>query len=94
MVAIDISGRGYAKLDLAFDENDMMGFPSDLIRHFLETFAIEGRINLHARTLYGANDHHRAEALFKALGKALDSATRIDARRAGELPSTKEWIEG
>jgi len=94
MVAIDISGRGYAMLDLSFTENDMMGFPSDLIRHFMETFASEARMNLHARTLYGTNDHHKAEALFKALGKALDKATRIDERKAGELPSTKEWLEG
>jgi len=94
MVAVDISGRGYAVLDMPFTENDMMGFPSDLIRHFLETFASEARMNLHARTLYGANDHHKAEALFKALGKALDKATRIDERKAGELPSTKEWLEG
>jgi imidazoleglycerol-phosphate dehydratase len=94
MVAVDISGRGYSRLDLSFAENDMMGFPSDLIRHFLETFANEARINLHARTLYGTNDHHKAEALFKALGKALDKATRIDERKAGELPSTKEWMEG
>jgi imidazoleglycerol-phosphate dehydratase len=93
MVAIDISGRGYAKLDLTFAENDMMGFPSDLIRHFLETFAVEGRINLHARTVYGTNDHHKAEALLKALAKALDTATRIDERRAGELPSTKGFME-
>jgi len=94
MVAIDISGRGYSVLDLRFAENDMMGFPSDLIRHFLETFASEARLNLHARTIYGTNDHHKAEALFKALGKALEKATRIDERKAGELPSTKEWMEG
>ena len=94
MVAVDISGRGYSMLDLSFAENDMMGFPSDLIRHFLETFANEARINLHARTLYGTNDHHKAEAIFKARGKALDKATRIDERKAGELPSTKEWMEG
>ena len=94
MVAVDISGRGYAVLDLSFAENDMMGFPSDLIRHFLETFASEARMNLHARTIYGTNDHHKAEALFKALGKALDKATIIDDRNAGELPSTKEWLEG
>ena len=94
MAAIDISGRGYAKLDLEFTANDMMGFPSDLIRHFLETFASEGRINLHARTVYGTNDHHKAESLFKALARALDKATRIDPRRAEELPSTKEWMEG
>ena len=94
MAAVDISGRGYAVLDLFFAENDMMGFPSDLIRHFLETFASEARMNLHARTIYGTNDHHKAEALFKALGKALDKATRLDERTAGELPSTKEWMEG
>ena len=94
MVAVDISGRGYAVLDLSFAENDMLGFPTDLIRHFLETFAIEARINLHARTVYGTNDHHKAEALFKALSKVLDAATRIDERKAGELPSTKEWMEG
>ncbi len=94
MAAVDISGRGYSVLDLSFSENDMMGFPSDLIRHFLETFAAESRMNLHARTIYGTNDHHKAEALFKALGKALDKATRIDERNPSDLPSTKEWIEG
>jgi imidazoleglycerol-phosphate dehydratase len=93
MVAIDISGRGYARLDLHFAENDMFGFPTDLVRHFLETLALESRINLHARILYGTNDHHKAESLFKALGRALDQATRIDERRGGSLPSTKEWID-
>lgn len=94
MVAIDISGRGYASLDLSFADNDMFGFPSDLIRHFLESFASEAKLNLHARVLAGANDHHKAEALFKALGKALDAATRIDERLSGELPTTKDWLEG
>ena len=93
MVAIDISGRGYSVLDLSFAKNDMLGFSTDLIRHFLESLAIEARINLHARVFYGTNDHHRAEALFKALGKALDKATRIDPRVSGELPSTKGKIE-
>jgi len=93
MVAVDISGRGYSVLELTFSDNDMAGFPSDLIRHFLESFAIEGRLNLHAKILYGINDHHKAEALFKALGRALDTATRIDQRISGELPSTKELLE-
>ncbi len=92
MVAVDISGRGYAVLDVAFAENDMAGFSTDLIRHFLETLASEGRLNLHARVLYGRNDHHRAEAVFKALGRALDKATRLDERIKGELPSTKEML--
>lgn len=94
MAAVDISGRGYTVLELPFSDNDMAGFPTDLIRHFLESFAIEARVNLHARVIYGTNDHHRAEALFKALGRALDTATRIDERISGELPSTKEFLEG
>jgi len=93
MVAVDISGRGYAVLDLPFDENDMTGFPTDLIRHFLETLAVEARINLHARIIYGTNDHHKAEAIFKALAKALSKASRIEPRCAGQLPSTKDVIE-
>ena len=93
-VIVDFSGRGYTVLDLPFSDNDMAGFPTDLIRHFLESFAIEARLNLHARFVYGINDHHKAEALFKALGRALDTATRIDERISGELPSTKELLEG
>jgi imidazoleglycerol-phosphate dehydratase len=92
-VALDISGRGYTVLELGFSENDMFGFPTDLIRHFLESFATEARLNIHARVLYGSNDHHKAEALFKALGRALDLATRLDARISGETPSTKGMLE-
>jgi len=94
IVVVDLSGRGYTVLELPFSDNDMFGFPTDLIRHFLESFAIEGRLNLHAKIVYGINDHHKAEALFKALGRALDTATRIDERISGELPSTKELLEG
>ncbi len=94
MVTVDISGRGYTVLDLSFGKNDMSGFPTDLIRHFLESFAAEAKFNLHAKVLYGINDHHKAEALFKALGRALDTATRIDERISGELPSTKDLLEG
>ena len=92
-VAVDISGRGYSVLDIAFNDNDMQGFSTDLIRHFLESFAIEGRLNLHARIAYGTNDHHRAEALFKALGRALGMATQTDERLGGSVPSTKGRIE-
>lgn len=92
-VALDLSGRGYAVVDLPFSRNDLTGFPTDLVRHFLETFAIEGRFNLHARILYGSNDHHKAEALFKALARALDKATSLDPRREGIAPSTKGMLE-
>jgi imidazoleglycerol-phosphate dehydratase len=92
-VAVDLSGRGYCIIQAEFTKNDMRDFQTDLIRHFLESFAMEGRLNIHARVLYGINDHHKAEALFKALGRALDMATRIDARTSSELPSTKQRIE-
>jgi len=92
-VAVDLSGRGYSVLEMPFSGNDMLGFATDLIRHFLESLATEARMNLHARILYGTNDHHKAEALFKALGRALDMATQIDERISGELPSTKKLME-
>jgi len=94
VVVVDLGGRGYTVLDLSFTDNVMTGFPTDLVRHFLEAFASEARLNLHAKIAYGTNDHHKAEALFKALGRALDAATRIDERISGELPSTKEFLEG
>jgi imidazoleglycerol-phosphate dehydratase len=92
-LALDISGRGYAVLNLEFTDKDISGLDADLVRHFLETFAVEARINLHASIVCGNNDHHKAEALFKALGRALDAASRIDERIAGELPTTKGRLE-
>ena len=92
MVAVDISGRGYAAIEAPLEGRDISGLDADLIRHFLETFATEAKLNLHARLLSGVNDHHKIEALFKALGKALDTATRIDERLGGGVPSTKGTI--
>ena len=91
-VTVDISGRSYAVLNLDFAKNDMFNFPTDLVRHFLEAFANEAKLNLHVSLSYGINDHHKAEALFKALGRALDAATQIDPRIVAEFPSTKEMI--
>jgi imidazoleglycerol-phosphate dehydratase len=92
-VAVDLGGRGYSVLNMEFENNDLAGFPADMVRHFLESFAAEGRFNLHAGVAYGTNDHHKVEAVFKALGRALDKATRIDPRIADRVPSTKEWVE-
>ena len=66
--------------------------PSDLVEHFIQSIAHEGRFNLHARVLAGVNDHHKAECMMKALGRALCTATREEPRRAGQTPSTKEAI--
>jgi len=92
LVAVDISGRGHASIDVPLEGRDIGGLDSDLIRHFLETFAASAKLTLHARLLSGVNDHHRVEAVFKALARALDAATTIDPRRKGEVPSTKGTI--
>jgi imidazoleglycerol-phosphate dehydratase len=87
-VAVDLSGRPYAVIEVAWHTSMLGAMDTDLVRHFLETVATHGRLNLHARVLYGRNDHHQAEALFKALARALDAATQVDPRRQG-VPSTK-----
>jgi imidazoleglycerol-phosphate dehydratase len=93
-VAVDIGGRVYSTIEADFSEASIGDLDADLVRHFLVSFASEAKINLHAKVLSGINDHHKAEALFKALARALDSATRIDERILGRVPSTKEVIEG
>lgn len=88
-VAIDFSGRPYSVLDLKWHSHEVGGIATTLLDHFFESFAIAARCNLHARLLYGRDDHHQAEALFKALGRALDMATQVDQRKLGTIPSTK-----
>jgi imidazoleglycerol-phosphate dehydratase len=89
LVAIDFGGRGYFVFDGHFDTDRIGQMGTSLIPHFLESVAHEGRMNLHARLLAGTDDHHRAEALFKALARALDMAKQPDPRLAGQVPSTK-----
>src|SRR5215207_1504328 len=91
-VAVDLGGRGWASIDLPFRGPTLGGLSSEMIPHLLQSFATEGRFGLHVRLLAGENDHHRAEATFKALARALDDATRPDPRLAGEVPSTKGVI--
>ncbi len=88
-VAVDLGGRPYCVVDAAFVTPRVGQLGTDLIAHLFESIAVHGRLNLHARILYGHNDHHKVEALFKAFGRALDAATRIDERLGGAVPSTK-----
>jgi histidinol-phosphate aminotransferase len=87
-VVVDLSGRPYAVIEASFATPCVGVVATDLIVHFLETLAVHARLCLHARVLYGRNDHHKIEALFKALGRALDAASRRDPRREG-VASTK-----
>jgi imidazoleglycerol-phosphate dehydratase len=88
-VAIDISGRPFCSVEAHWTLDRIGELPSSLVEHLLGAFAAEAKLTLHARVLQGENDHHRAEAMCKALGRALCAATRIDPRRGGEVPSTK-----
>jgi imidazoleglycerol-phosphate dehydratase len=93
-VAVDLSGRSHFVLRGNFSTSHVGDLETDLVRHFLDTLSREARMNIHVLTLYGVNAHHEVEAIFKALARALDAATRIDERLANRLPSTKEHIEG
>ena len=88
-VAIDLSGRPYSVNQAKWHTPVVGNIPTTLFPHFFESFAVTARCNLHARVLYGRDDHHQAEALFKAWARALDKATQFDPRRANRIPSTK-----
>ncbi len=90
--AVDLSGRPYAQLDLKLLGREVGGMPPDLFDHFLESFAFAAKLNMHVKVLEGVNDHHKIEAAFKAMARALDAACRIDPRRGGDIPSTKGTI--
>lgn len=92
-VAVDIGGRGVCVFAAQFDTPHIGTMGSSLVGHFFHSFAVESRLCLHARLLAGEDDHHRAEALFKALARALHHATRLDPTLGGDIPSTKQVIE-
>ena len=92
LAVVDFSGRGYAVIDSMLTESDLGGLSGSLIDHFLESFSREGAFNLHLRVLAGANNHHKAEAAFKALARAVKAALTIDESRGGTVPSTKGKI--
>ena len=88
-VAVDFSGRPYAVTQCEWRTPAVGGLPVTLFPHFLESFAVQARCTLHTRVFYGRDDHHQAEAIFKALGRALCAAAAPDPRRAGRVPSSK-----
>lgn len=92
-VVVDLSGRPYTVVQATFDTPRIGEMPTSLVAHALESIALNARMNLHASVLYGRDDHHKAEALFKALGRALAQAVALDPRRGG-VPSTKGTLTG
>ncbi|RYJ14862.1 imidazoleglycerol-phosphate dehydratase HisB [Halogeometricum borinquense] len=86
-VVVDVSGRPYFDFDGEFSQEQIGDFTSDMARHFGYSLAMHAGLTLHTE-IRGENAHHEAEALFKALARALDDATRVDPRRS-DTPSTK-----
>jgi len=86
-VVVDVSGRPLFEFDGAFSQARVGGMTSHMAEHFLRSFATNAGLTLHAE-VDGANAHHEIEALFKALARSLDDATRLDDRRS-DTPSTK-----
>jgi imidazoleglycerol-phosphate dehydratase len=88
-VVIDLSGRPFARVDVAWPGPAVAQLPTSLIEHFFQSFSVTCRCNLHAAVLYGRDNHHLAESLFKGLGRSLDVACQYDPRRAQQVPSSK-----
>jgi imidazoleglycerol-phosphate dehydratase len=88
-VVIDFSGRPGLFYEVAFPKGMVGSFDVDLFREFFQGFVNHAQIILHIDNLKGANSHHIAETIFKALGRALRMAVTVDSRMAGMMPSTK-----
>ena len=84
-VAIDIGGRSYCNMNLDFKNEKIGDMTSDILTHFFESFAGSAKINIYG-TVEGANDHHKAEAIFKAFAKSLKEAIKVEH---DQIPSTK-----
>jgi imidazoleglycerol-phosphate dehydratase len=87
-VSIDISNRAYLVFQAEFTSERLGSFDTELVEEFLRAFAYNAGITLHARVLYGKNNHHMIEAVFKALGQSLREAVAVDRRIQGVM-STK-----
>ncbi|SFU86058.1 imidazoleglycerol-phosphate dehydratase [Clostridium sp. DSM 8431] len=90
-VSLDISGRSFLVFDCTFKREIIGNFSTEMTEEFLRSFAFNAGITLHTKVLYGENDHHKIEAIFKALGRALKEAKTVDKDNM-ILPSTKGML--
>jgi len=87
-VAVDLGGRAGLVFNVTFPDEKVGAFDTALVKEFMHALAFNAAMTLHINVPYGDNAHHIAEAVFKALARALDTATALDPRR-GDVPSTK-----
>lgn len=88
-VAVDLGGRSYLVFRAEFERERVGDLPTELVEDFLKALADHLEANLHVTVEYGRNEHHKIEAIFKALGRALRAAVERDPRLGQELPTTK-----
>lgn len=89
MMAVDLSGRFHFESNLTFKRVRLGDVSSEMIEHFLKSLAENGRFNLHLVIMKDGNDHHKCEAVFKALGLALAQAVELIPRLSGKITSEK-----
>ena len=83
---VDLSGRPFHVFRGDFNSENLGGFPTGMVKHFFYSFSMRSKITLHQEIIYGENDHHKIESLFKGLAKSLASATAIVSN---SVPSSK-----
>lgn len=88
-VAVDFSGRYSFRFACDFKREKVGDLPTELIKHFWDAFAQKTQVNLLIKVEYGENDHHKIEAIFKAVARAIRIATELDKRTIDQIPSTK-----
>ncbi len=88
-VVVDFSGRPYLVFEAAWLDPRVADIPVTLVEHFFYSFSMTAKATLHAQVLYGRDNHHKVEGLFKAFGRALKVAVVLDPRRGDQIPSSK-----
>jgi len=93
-VALDISGRPYCVWRAGFSQTKLGEWDTELIEHWFQSVSQTAGITLHIELLYGSNNHHICEAIYKGFARAMRQAVEIDPRKGGAVPSTKGILGG
>lgn len=93
-VALDISGRPYLVWRAGFTQERLGEWDTELIEHWFHSVAQTAGLTLHVELLYGSNNHHICESIFKGFARAMRSAVELDPRKRGAIPSTKGQLGG
>ncbi|GMN14720.1 imidazoleglycerol-phosphate dehydratase HisB [Altererythrobacter sp. MTPC7] len=93
-VALDISGRPYLVWKAGFTQEKLGEWDTELIEHWFHSVSQTAGLTLHVELLYGTNNHHICEAIYKGFARAMRSAVELDPRKGGAIPSTKGQLGG